>query len=72
MARLIETLTLGSVGESTRKEYLGEWRPWIKERGRRNLGLWLLRVGVIDSAIKEPTKFMASRCLIQKSQSITI
>ena len=32
MARLVETLALGAVGESTRKHYLSKWKVWVAER----------------------------------------
>ena len=32
VARLVETLALGSVGKSTQKNYLAKWNTWVKER----------------------------------------
>lgn len=72
VARLIETLALGSVSVSTKKEYLSKWRTWVKERARRNLGPWLSEEDGIDSAVTELTRFMASRCFVHKNQSGTV
>ena len=32
VARLVETLALESIGESTRKNYPSEWKVWVAER----------------------------------------
>ena len=32
VARLVETLALGSVGKSTQKNYLARWNTWLKKR----------------------------------------
>ena len=29
---LVETLTLGSVGTSTQRQYLGKWNTWVAEK----------------------------------------
>ena len=72
VARLIETLALGSVSESTKKEYLGKWKTWAKERARSNLGPWLLESDGVDSAITALTMFMALRCFVHKNQNGTV
>ena len=72
MARLIETLALGSVSVSTKKEYLSKWNTWVRERACSNLGPWLLEEDGVDSAVTELTKFMASRCFVHKNQSGTV
>ena len=37
----MESLALGSVGESTQKNYLGKWNIWVKERRAQGKGPWL-------------------------------
>ena len=50
LARLIETLALRSVSESTKKKYLGKRKTWAKERVRHSLGPWRLEADGVDSA----------------------
>ena len=38
---LVETLALGSVGESTQKNYLGKWNVCMAERKAQERGPWL-------------------------------
>ena len=71
VARLIETLALGAVSESTKK-YLSKWKTWAKERARSSLGPWLLEVDGVDSAVTALTRFMASMRFVHKNQSGTV
>ena len=71
VARLIETLALGAVSESTKK-YLSKWKTWAKERARSSLGPWLLEADGVDSAVTALTRCMASRCFVHKNQSGTV
>ena len=71
VARLIETLALGSVSESTKQQILSKWKTWAKERARSNLGPWLLEADGVDIAVTALTRFMASRCFVHNNQSGT-
>ena len=42
VARLVETLALGSVGKSTQKNYLAKWNTWVKERKAQGKGPYIL------------------------------
>ena len=43
VARLVETLALGSVGESTQKNYLSRWKVWVAARAAQGKQPWLQR-----------------------------
>ena len=72
MARLIETLALGSVSESTKNGYLSKWKTCVKERVRSDLGPWLWEADGVESAVTALTRFMASMCSVHKNQSGTV
>ena len=38
VALLVETLSLGSVGLNTQKNYLAKWNTWVKERKAQGKG----------------------------------
>ena len=42
-ARLVETLALGSEGESTQKNYRSRWNVWVAERAAQGEQAWLQR-----------------------------
>ena len=69
VARLIEMLALGSVSESTKKEYLSKCETQAKERTRSILGPWLLEADGEDRAVAELARVMASRCFVHKKGS---
>ena len=62
----------GSLNASTKKDYSSKWGTWTAERARANLGPWLREADGVDSAVRELTIFMASRCLSYKNQSQTV
>ncbi|CAB1108257.1 unnamed protein product [Ectocarpus sp. CCAP 1310/34] len=45
------------------------WDTWTAERAKANLSPWLYGEDGVDSAARELTLFMASRCLVHKNQS---
>ena len=38
VARLVDTLALGTVGTSTQRQYLGKWNTWVAERRAQGKG----------------------------------
>ena len=72
VARLVETLALGSVGESTQKNYLGKWNVWVKERRSQGKGPWLHENADPDQVLGELLEFMASRCFVHSNQQSTV
>lgn len=57
----MESLALGSVGESTQKNYLGKWNIWVKERRAQGKGPWLHTLADPDQVLSEVLEFMACR-----------
>ena len=70
--RLVDVLVHGSLNASTKKEYGSKWATWTTERAKANLGPWLHEADGVDSAVRELTVFMASRCMSYKNQSQTV
>lgn len=62
----------GSLNASTLKGYSNKWAAWVAERARANLSPWLYEHDRTDSAVRELTVFMASRCLAYNNQSQTM
>ncbi|CAB1118551.1 unnamed protein product [Ectocarpus sp. CCAP 1310/34] len=62
----------GSLNASTLKGYHSKWDTWTAERAKANLSPWLYEEDGVDSAVRELTVFMASRCLVYKNQSQTV
>ena len=71
IASLVEVLALASIGESTKKEYLGKWKTWTRERALRGKGPWLSQREGDEPAVKELVEFMTLRCFVYKNQSQT-
>ena len=72
MARLVETLALGSVGQSTQKNYLAKWNTWVKERKAQGKGPWLRVLDDPDKALTELLEFISSRCFMHNIQQSTV
>ena len=70
--RLVDVLVHGSLNASTKKEYGSKWATWTTERAKANLGPWLHEADGVDSAVRELTVFMPSRCMSYKNQSQTV
>ncbi|CAB1105993.1 unnamed protein product [Ectocarpus sp. CCAP 1310/34] len=62
----------GSLNASMLKGYHSKWDTWTAERAKANLSPWLYEEDGVDSAVRELTVFMASRCLVYKNQSQTV
>ena len=71
-ARLVNTLLFGSLGEGTNAAYTRMWRTWGEERAKGGQSQWLREEDGVDSAVKELSVFIASRCFVHKNQSTTI
>lgn len=71
-ARLVNTLLFGSLGEGTNAAYTRMWRTWGAERAKGGQSQWLREEDGVDSAVKELSVFIASRCFVHKNQSTTI
>ena len=63
VGRLVETLALGSVGNSTRKNYLAKWNTWIKERQAQGREPWLHTLADLKEVLSDLPGFMAFRFL---------
>ena len=61
VARLEETLALGSVERSTQKTYLAKLNTWVKERKKQHKGSWWHVVDDPGEALTELLEFIASR-----------
>jgi len=72
VARLVETLALGSVAKSTQKNYLAKWNTWVKERQAQGKGPWLQTVDDPDATLTELLEFMTSRCFVHNNQQSTV
>ena len=72
VARLVETLALGSVGKSTQKNYLAKWNTWVKERKAQGKGPWLHTLNDPNEALTEVLEFMTSRCFVHNNQQSTV
>ena len=72
IARLVETLALASVGESTQRNYLGKWNIWVKERNTQGKGPWLHMLSNNDLFLAEVLEFMACRCFVHNNQQSTV
>ena len=68
----METLALGSVGESTQRNYTGKWNVWVKERKGQGKGPWLHTLADPDQALGEVLEFMACRCFVHNNQQSTV
>ena len=68
MARLVETLALGSVGQSTQKNYLAKWNTCVKERKAQGKWPWLHALDDPDKALTEQLEFMSSRRFVHNNQ----
>ena len=72
VARSVETLALGSVGQSTQKNYLAKWNTWVAERKAQSKGPWLYALDDPDSTLNDLLEFMASRCFVLNNQQSTV
>lgn len=70
--RLVNTLLYGSLGEGTNKNYGRMWKTWRTERVKGGPSQWLRKEDGVDSAVRELSGFIASRCFVYKNQSQTI
>ena len=71
IARLVETLALGSVGQSSHKNYVAKWNTWVTERKAQGKGPWLQAPGDPD-ALNDLLEFVASRCSVHNNQQSTV
>ena len=73
VARLVETLALGSVGESTQKNYKGEWNVWVSGRKSQGKGPWLhFDPADPNRALSELMELIACRCYVHNNQQSTV
>ena len=72
VARLVETLVLGSVAKSTQKSYSAKWNTWEKERKVQDKRPCLHTIDDPNAALTEQLEFMTSRCLVHNSQQSTV
>ena len=72
VARLVETLALGSVGQSTQKNYSSKWNTWVAERRAQGKGPWLHALDDPDPALNDLLELMASRCFLHNNQQSTV
>ena len=73
VARLVETLALGLVGESTQKKYPCKWKVWVVERAAQGKQPWLQRNSDSPNLVlSELMEFMASRCHVHNNQQSTV
>ena len=63
----METLALGSVGESTQKNYAGKWNVGVKDRKGAGKGAVAAHFGFPDQLLGEGLKFMACRCFVHNN-----
>ena len=70
--RLVETLALGSVGQSTQKNYLAKWNTWVAERKAQGKGPWLHVLDDSDAALNDVLEFMASPCFVHNNQQSAV
>ena len=68
VALLVETLALGSVGQSTQKNYLAKWNTCVKERKAQGKWPWLHALDDPDKALTEQLEFMSSRRFVHNNQ----
>ena len=68
VARLVETLALGSVGQNTQKQYLAKCNTWVKERKAQGEGPWLHALDDPDEALNDLLEVMASRFFAHTSK----
>ena len=68
----METLALGSVGESTQKNYSGKWNVWVKERRSQGKRPWLHDDADPDQVFGELLEFMVSSCFVHNNQQWTV
>ena len=74
VARLVETLALGSVGKSTQKNYLAKWNTWVKDRQAQGQEPWLHTCTLADpkEVLSDLLGFMASRCFAHNNRQHTV
>ena len=72
VARLVETLALGSVGENTQKNYLAKWNTWVKERQAQGKEPWWHTLADPKKVLSDLLGFMASRCFVHNNRQSTV
>ena len=72
VARLVETLALGSVGKSTQKNYLTKWNTWVKERQAQGKEPRLHTLADPKEVWSDLLGFMASRCFVHSNGQSTV
>ena len=70
--RLVDTLRFGSLGGGTSQLYERRMKVWREDRARSGQSQWLREEDGIDSAVRNLSVFVASRCFVHKNQSQTI
>ena len=68
----MESLALGSVGESTQKNFLEKLNIWVKERRAQGKGSWLHTLADPDQVLGEVLEFMTCRCFMHNNQYSTV
>ena len=71
-ARLVESLALGSVGQTTLKNYLGRRNICVKETKAQGKGPWLHALADSDQVLSEVLKFMACWWFVPNNQQSTV
>ena len=64
IARLMKTLALASGGENTRRNLLGNWSIWVKERNAHGNAPWLHTLANQDLVLAGVLEVLACRCLV--------
>ena len=68
----MESLALGSVGESTQKNYLKRGNTWVKETRAQGKSPRLHALADPDQVLSEVLEFMACRCFVYNNQRSTV
>ena len=68
----METLALGSVGQSTKNKHLAKWNTRIKQRKTQGNGPWLHALDDPNEALNDLLELMTSRCFVHDNQQSTV
>ena len=72
VARLVETLALGSVGKSTLKNSLAKRNTWVKEGQARGIKPWLHTLADPKEVLSDLLGFLASRFFVHNNRQFTV
>ena len=71
-ARLVKTLAIGSVWQSTQKTCLEKWTTWVKERKAQGKGPWLNALDGPHEVLNDLLESMASPCFVHNNHQPTV